>query len=76
MNQNDAFQMGGHTARQLGFDLAHQIGNQMAAMECAQREEQAYLERLYRYVTQRIDSGLPVSEKDLDTLRKAGYAVR
>ena len=37
MNGNDAFFMGGCVARSLGFDLAHTIGNQLAAQECYAR---------------------------------------
>ena len=36
MNGNDAFFMSGHTANRLGFDLAHRIGNQLAAEEVFQ----------------------------------------
>lgn len=36
MNKNDAFRMGGCVSDRLGFDAAHRIGNQLAAMECAQ----------------------------------------
>lgn len=76
MNKNDAFRMGGCVADRLGFDAAHRIGNQLAAMECAQEADAQYIERLYQYVKSRCERGLPVADEDLDTLRKAGFIVR
>ena len=52
------------------------IGNQLAAMECAQEADAQYIERLYQYVKSRCERGLPVADEDLDTLRKAGFIVR
>lgn len=75
MNKNDAFLMGGYTADRLGFDTAHRIGNQIAAMECARASEERYIEELYQYVKNRCERGLPVSEEDLYTLRRAGFIV-
>ena len=75
MSSNDAFFMGGHTADQLGFDLAHRVGNQIAAMECEREAQARYIEELYEYVKSRCDRGLPVAEKDLAALERAGYTV-
>ena len=75
MSSSDAFFMGGHTADSLGFDLAHRTGNQIAAMECEREAQERYIEELYEYVKGRCDCGLPVAERDLDTLERAGYIV-
>ena len=50
MSSNDAFSMGGHTADRLGYDLAHRVGNQIAAMECEQAAQERRIEELYEYV--------------------------
>ena len=68
MNKNDAFRMGGC--------VSDRLGNQLAAMECAQEADAQYIERLYQYVKSRCERGLPVADEDLDTLRKAGFIVR
>lgn len=75
MSSNDAFSMGGHTADRLGYDLAHRVGNQIAAMECEQAAQERRIEELYEYVKARCDQGLPVLESQLGTLERAGYIV-
>ena len=75
MNGRNAFFMGGNTADRLGYDLAHRVGNQLAAMECERDAHERYIEELYEYVKNRCDRGLPVLESQLDTLEQAGYIV-
>lgn len=75
MSVKDSFFMGGHTSDRLGYDLAHRVGNQIAAMECERAAQERYIEELYEYVKNRCDQGLPVLESQLDTLERAGYIV-